>query len=73
MINTYKFDYDYNGQTKTKIIVTDSLSRAMEIGELFLEGLNEDLNLLGCESWEDVQDECDKYDIFVDDLIEELE
>ena len=73
MINTYKFDYSYKGQDRTKKIVTYSLEEAMNIGELFLEGLNEDLNLLGAETWEEVQDECEKYNIFVDDLIEEME
>lgn len=73
MINTYKFDYNYKGQDRTKKIVTYSLEEAMNIGELFLEGLNEDLNLLGAETWEEVQDECEKYNIFVDDLIEEME
>jgi len=72
-MNTYKFNYNYKGKDRTKIIVTYSLEEAMNIGELFLEGLDENLSLLGVDSWEDVQDECDKYNIFVDDLIEEFD
>jgi hypothetical protein len=73
MTNTYKFDYNYRGQYKTKVIIANSFEKAMDAGELFLEGLNEDLDLLGSETWEEVQDECEKYNIFVDDLIEEFE
>lgn len=73
MTNTYKFNYTYKGKNKTKVIVTDSLENAIEKGELFLEELNDELNLFDLDSWEDVQDECEKYNIYVDDLIEEFE
>ncbi len=73
MTNTYNFDYTYNGRTHTKTIVTDSYKRAIEKGEMFLEELNDDLDLLGLESWEDVQDACDNVNIIVDDLIEVIE
>lgn len=72
-MNIYKFDYNYKGKDKTKIIATYSLEEAINIGELFLEGLDENIDLLGMESWEEVQDECEKYNIFVDELIEEIE
>lgn len=73
MINTYKFDYTYKGKTRTRTIVTYSLEEAMNIGELYLEGLNEELDLLGADSWEDVRDECKKYDIIVSDIEEEFD
>lgn len=73
MINTYNFDYTYNGKTHTKTIVAVSYKRAIEKGEMFLEELNDDLDLLGLESWEDVQDACDNVNIIVDDLIEVIE
>lgn len=73
MINTYTFDYTHDNVERTKTIVTNSYESAMEIGELFLEDLNENLDLLGANSWYDVQDTCEKYGIYVDDLIEVIE
>ena len=34
---------------------------------------NDDLDLIGLDSWEDIQDECKKYNIILSDLIVEDE
>lgn len=73
MTSTYSFEYSYKGRTKTKKIVANSLNSAMENGELFLEDLDDRLELLGSESWEEVQDECNAYNIIVGDLEEEFD
>lgn len=73
MTNTYTFNYTFKNKSKTKVIIANSYAKAIESAELFLEGLDDDLDLLGYEYWEDVQDECEKYDIIVGDLTEDFE
>ena len=73
MIEKFSFDYTYKGKKRNKIIVTYSLQEAFDRAAMFLEGLNEDLDLVGLETWENIQDTCAKYDIYVGDLIVEDE
>ena len=73
MVESFSFTYTYRGKTKKKIIVTYSLQEAFDKAALFLEGLNDDLDLMGLETWEDIQDECKNYGIEVGDLIVEEE
>ena len=69
MIEEFSFTYTYKGKTRERKIVTYSLAEAFDRAALFLEGLDEDLILLGLENWEDIQDECKKFGITVGDLI----
>jgi len=73
MIESFSFTYTYKGKTRKKVIVTYSLQEAFDKAALFLEGLNDDLDLVGLENWEDIQDECEEYGISVSDLIIEEE
>ena len=69
MIEEFSFDYTYKGKKRTKIIVTYSLQEAFDRAAMFLEGLNEDLDLVGLDTWEDIQDACAECGIDVDELI----
>ena len=69
MIEEFSFDYTYKGKKRTKIIVTYSLQEAFDRAAMFLEGLDEDLDLVGLETWEDIQDACAECGIDVDELI----
>ena len=71
MIETFSFDYTFKGKKRTKTIVTYSLQEAFDRAAMFLEGLDENLDLVGLETWEDIQDACSECGIDVDELIVE--
>ena len=73
MIEKFSFDYTYKGKKRNKIIVTYSLQEAFDRAAMFLEELNENLDLVGLETWEDIQDACAECGINVDELIVEDE
>lgn len=69
MIEEFSFTYTYKGKTKEKKVVTNSLAEAFDKASIFLESLDDRIDLLGLENWEDIQDECDSVGITVGDLI----
>ena len=71
MIEKFSFDYTFKGKKRTKTIVTYSLQEAFDRAAMFLEGLDENLDLVGLETWEDIQDACSECGIDVDELIVE--
>ena len=73
MIEKFSFIYEYKGKTKTHTLVTYGFGEALDKACVFLEGLNDNLDLIGLDSWEDIQDECEKYNIILGDLIVEDE
>lgn len=73
MVESFSFTYTYKGKSKKKIIVAYSLQEAIDKAALYLEGLNEDLDLVGLDTWEDIQDECEDYGISVGELTIEEE
>ncbi len=69
-MNTYQFSYETVDAEKTKTIVADSYKHAIEKACIYLEDLNDNLDLLGLDDWEDVQEECDINEIYLSDLNE---
>ena len=65
-MNTYQFTYN----NKTKTVVAPSYANAIEKASLILEDLNENLDLLKFDDWEDIKEECSQYKIKVSDLEE---
>ena len=65
-MNTYTFTYN----NKTKTFMAPSYAIAIEKASLILEDLNDNLDLLRFDNWEDIQDECSQYKIKVSDLEE---
>lgn len=72
-IYSFSFSTDKSEQEHSRTISATSYKNAIEKACIILEDVNIDLDLLELESWEEVQDECDKYGIYVSDLIEDYE
>ena len=71
----YTFSFSREEETKEHVrkISASSYANAIEKACILLEELNDDLDLLGLEDWEEVQDECADYGLYVSDLNEEYD
>lgn len=73
-MNTYQFSYQLKGKTEhSRQVVASSYKEAIEKASLILEDVNDEVDLIGLDSWEDVQDECLSYDLVVSDLNEDYD
>ena len=70
MNNTYEFSFKVDSKERHKSIVASGYIEAIEKASLILEQYNDDLDLIGFDNWEDVQDECLDHEISVSDLVE---
>lgn len=66
----YTFSYKIKEKTRVKEISASSYHNAIDKACLILEDLNDDLDLIGLDNWEDIQNECSNYNIFVSNLKE---
>lgn len=74
MNSIYSFSYCLKGKTERKReVVASSYQEAIEKASLILEDVNDKVDLIGLNSWEDVQDECENYNLKVSDLIEDYD
>lgn len=72
-MNTYQFSY-FKGKTEhQKQVVASSYKEAIEKASLILEDVNDKVDLIGLDTWEDVQDECESYGLIVTDLNEDYD
>ena len=70
-MNIYSFTYIFKGKERTKRFAATDLQEAIEKTAIYMEGLDDSLNLFDCETWEDIQDKCEQYNI--SNLNEEFE
>ena len=68
-MNTYIFAYTVNEVNYLKKITAASYQNAVDKASGKLEQLNDNLDLIGLE-WDEVIDECNNYAIHVSDLLE---
>lgn len=69
-MNTYIFAYCIEESNYLKRIIANSYANAIEKACGMLESFNEEIDLYGLTSWDEVVSECDNYAIYVTDLIE---
>ena len=69
----YTFSFSNEEETREHIrkISASSYANAVEKACIILEEVNDEVDLLGLDTWEDVQDECADYGLYVSDLTEE--
>ena len=67
----FSFSTDRNEEEHIRKVSASSYKNAIEKACIALEDLNDEVDLLGLTEWEDVQDECAKYGLYVSDLTEE--
>ena len=67
----FSFNTDKSEEEHLRRISASSYKNAIEKACVVLEELNDEVDLLGLDEWEDVQDECAEYGLYVSDLIEE--
>lgn len=73
-MSVYQFSYQIKGKTEHKRqVVASSYKEAVEKASLILEDVNDEVDLIGLDSWEDVQDECESYNLIVSDLNEDYD
>lgn len=67
----YTFSYKKRGQEKhIRKIAASGYINAIEKACIILGDVNDELDLIGLDNWEDVQDECANYNIIISDLTE---
>ena len=71
----YTFSFSNEEETREHIrkISASSYANAIEKACIILEEVNDEVDLLGLDTWEDVQDECADYGLYVSDLTEEYD
>lgn len=70
-IYTFSFSNEEETQEHVRKISASSYANAVEKACIILEEVNDEVDLLGLDTWEDVQDECADYGLYVSDLTEE--
>lgn len=68
-MNTYIFAYTVNEVNQIKKITATGYQNAVDKASSKLEQLNENLDLIGLD-WDEVIEECNNYAIYVSDLLE---
>jgi len=69
-IYTFSFSNEEEIIEHNRRISASSYKNAIDKACVILEDINDELDLLGLENWEEVQDQCADYGIYVSDLIE---
>jgi hypothetical protein len=69
-MNTYIFAYTNNEVNQIQKITATGYQNAVDKACTKLEQLNDDLDLIGIDDWEEVIEECNNYAIYVSDLLE---
>lgn len=71
----YYFSFSNEGETQEHLrkIFASSYINAIEKACIILEEVNEEVDLLGLDNWEDVQDECANHGLYVSDLAEDFD
>lgn len=68
-MNTYIFAYSVNETNQIEKITATGYKNAVEKASSKLEQLNENLDLIGLD-WDEIIEECNNYAIYVSDLLE---
>ena len=70
MNTVYTFSFRTGKQTHVRNIAASSYCNAIDKACAILEDVNDQVDLIGLNDWEDVQDECSNYNLYVSDLTE---
>lgn len=69
-MNIYIFAYTVNEVNRVEKVTATGYKNAIDKACSKLEKLNDDLDLIGIEDWDEVIEECNNYAIYVSDLLE---
>lgn len=66
----YTFSFRKGKQAHVRKIAASSYRNAIDKACAILEDVNDEVDLIGLDNWEDVQDECANCNLIVSDLTE---
>ena len=70
MNSVYTFSFHTGKQKHVRNIAASSYRNAIDKACAILEDVNDQVDLIGLDNWEEVQDECANCNLIVSDLIE---